>query len=290
MSALRTSTAISAMTAFAVGLTAAVTASPAAAETEFRRGPEPTKASIETTGPLAHTSITVADSATPGFGAATIYYPTDTSQGTFGGIAVSPGYTEKQSAVAWFGPRMASHGFVTIVFDTNSAFDQPSARATQLLAALDYLTNTSTVRSRVDASRLGVMGHSMGGGGAIEATKTRPSLQGSVPLAPYHSDKTWPEVITPTAVIGAEKDTVAPVADHAEPFYTSMPTTLQKAYPELQEAGHNATNTANAPTSRVSVAWMKRFVDNDTRYSQFLCPAPVTPSSDFEEYRSTCTY
>lgn len=280
--------AVGAALAMAVSVATAPTA---AAETEYRRGADPTSAAaLESNGPFSYSSYTVSDAATPGFGAATIYYPNDTSQGTFGGVSISPGYTETQTAISWFGPRLASHGFVVITFNTNSRFDQPPARADQLLAALDYLTGSSAVKDRVDATRLAVMGHSMGGGGAIQATVKRPSLQASIPLAPYHTDKTWPEVQTPTAIVGAEKDTVAPVGNHAEPFYESMPRTLQKAYPELQEGGHNDTNKDNKPTSRISVAWLKRFVDNDTRYDQFLCPAPVTPSAEFEEYRSTCAY
>ena len=276
----------------ALVLSASLLAQPAPsfAETEHRRGPDPTAAALQTTGPLAYASFTVSDWWTPGFGAATIYYPTDTSQGTYGGVAISPGYTESQSAVSWFGPRLASHGFVVITFNTSSPWDQPAARGDQLLAALDYLTRSSSVRSRVDASRLAVMGHSMGGGGSLEAAKKRPSLQATIPLTPWHTDKTWPEVVTPSLIIGAERDTVAPVGNHAEPFYTSQPATLQKAYAELNEAGHSATNSANAATSRLSVAWLKRFVDNDTRYAQFLCPPPVTPSAELQEYRSTCLY
>jgi hypothetical protein len=34
------------------------------------------------------------------------------------------------------------------------------------------------------------------------------------------------------------------------------------------------------------VAWLKRFVDNDTRYDQFLCPGPS--GLDVEDYRNTC--
>lgn len=262
----------------------------AAAEVEYRRGPDPTASALQATGPFAYASYTVADASTPGFGAATIYYPTDVSQGTFGGVAISPGYTETQSAISWFGPRLSSHGFVVITFNTNSGFDQPAARGDQLLAALDYLTGSSAVKDRVDASRLAVMGHSMGGGGSLEAAKDRPALQATIPLTPWHTDKTWPEIVTPSLIIGAERDAIAPVANHAEPFYESEAATLQKAYAELNEASHSATNSDNAATSRLAVAWLKRFVDNDTRYSQFLCPAPTTPSVEFEEYRSTCPY
>jgi alpha-beta hydrolase superfamily lysophospholipase len=273
----------------ALALATTLLGTPAGAETEYRVGPDPTVAALEANGPFAWTSTAVADSATPGFGAATIYYPTSTTLPTLGGIAVSPGYTETQSAISWLGPRLASHGFVVITFNTNSSFDQPAARGTQLLAALDYLTGSSSVKARVDASRLAVMGHSMGGGGSLEAIKTRPSLQAAVPLAPWHTDKTWPEPVTPTLIVGAEKDTVAPVADHAEPFYTSLTNAVEKAYLELNNASHSTTNSDNPATSRYALAWLKRFVDNDTRYDQFLCPAPA-PSTQIEEYRATCPH
>lgn len=262
---------------------------PAAAETEYRKGPDPTAAALQANGTFAYASTTLTDAKTPGFGAATIYYPTDTTQGTFGGVAISPGYTETQSAISWFGPRLASHGFVVITFNTNSGFDQPPARGDQLLAALDYLTGSSSVRDRVDATRLAVMGHSMGGGGSLEATKKRPALQASVPLTPWHTDKTWPEIPTPTMIIGAQNDTVAPVGSHAIPFYDSLPTTTSKAYLELANASHSATNSANPTTSQYSISWLKRFVDNDTRYTQFLCPAPST-SSTISQYRANCPY
>src|SRR4051812_7710157 len=85
-----------------------------AATTTYQRGPDPTWSSIQaTTGPFAYATITLSNTQTPStFGAATIYYPTDTSQGTFGGVAIAPGYTEKQSAISWWGPRLSSQGFV----------------------------------------------------------------------------------------------------------------------------------------------------------------------------------
>src|SRR3954466_3459611 len=162
-------------------------------------GPDPTIASLQaTTGPYAVSQTTVADASTPGFGAATIYYPTTTSEGTFGGVAIAPGFTETQSAISWLGPRFASRGFVVITFNTNSSLDQPASRGTQLLAALDYLTGSSSVKTRVDASSLAVVGHSMGGGGTLEADKTRPSLKAAIGLTPWDSDKTWPEITTPS--------------------------------------------------------------------------------------------
>lgn len=252
-------------------------------------GPDPTAASLEVNGTYAYTKTTVADSATPGFGAATIYYPNTTAEGRFGGVAIVPGYTEKQSAIAWLGPRLASHGFVVITFDTTSGFDQPSSRATQLLAALDYLTGQSVAKDRVDATTLAVMGHSMGGGGAIEATSRRTSIKASVPMTPWHGTKNWPAVVTPTLIIGAQNDTIAPVSSHAIPLYDGLTNAREKAYLEIAGAGHSVTNSDNKLTSRFSLAWLKRFVDDDTRYDQFLCPPPATGgTSGISQYRNTC--
>ncbi len=260
-----------------------------AAANPYERGPAPTTASIEATrGPFAVTQTAVPAPVT-GFGGGTIYYPTSTDAGTFGAVAISPGFLNSQANIAWLGPRIASQGFVVFTIDTTSGWDAPDSRASQLLAALDYLTQQSTVRSRIDASRLGVMGHSMGGGGALRAAVQRPALQAVIPLTPWHTTKNWASVHVPTMIIGAENDTIAPVATHAEPFYTSIPSTVEKAYLELNNASHLAPNSPNTTIAKYSISWLKRFIDNDTRYQQFLCPGPA--SSDLvEEYRDTCPY
>lgn len=259
-----------------------------AAGNPFERGPAPTEQSVTaTTGPFAISQTTVARQS--GFGGGTIYFPTDTSQGTFGGVAIAPGFTERQSAISWFGPRLATQGFVVFTIDTLSGFDNPDTRASELLAALDYLTTTSSVRSRVDGSRLGVMGHSMGGGGTLTAANRRPALQAAIPLAPWHTTKDFSGVQVPTLIVAAQNDSIAPVAQHAMPFYNSLPGTLAKAYLELRGASHTATNSPNTTVARQSISWLKRFIDNDTRYDQFLCPAPQ-PNTAISQYLSTCPY
>jgi predicted dienelactone hydrolase len=260
----------------------------AAAENPFERGPDPTNSSIEAPrGSFATDEDSVSSLEVSGFGGGTIYYPTDTSHGTFGAVAISPGYTADQSSISWMGPRLASQGFVVFTIDTNSRLDQPDSRGDQLLAALDYLTQRSSVRGRIDASRLAVAGHSMGGGGSLDASVKRPSLQAAVPLAPWNLDKTWNTDVVPTMIIGGESDSVAPVSSHSEPFYQSLSAAPDKAYLELNNADHFFPNTPNTTQAKYMLSWLKRFVDNDTRYEQFLCPGP-SPSLQVEEYRSTC--
>lgn len=271
--------------------TTAPTASAAtAASNPYERGPAPTLSSIQArTGPYATSSDRVSSLRARGFGGGTIYYPTTTSDGTFGAVVISPGYTASQSSISWLGPRLASQGFVVFTIDTNSRLDQPASRGQQLLAALDYLTESSSVRSRIDSSRLAVMGHSMGGGGALEAAKARHTLRAAIPMTGWHTDKTWPEIVTPTLVIGAERDSTASVRTHSIPFYNSLSNAQAKAYLELAGASHLAPNLSNTTIAMYSIAWLKRFVDDDTRYDQFLCPGPGT-TRDISDWRTTCPF
>lgn len=260
------------------------------AENPHERGPDPTEDSIEAPrGSYEVDEKRVSSTSVSGFGGGTIYYPTSTADGKFGAVSISPGFTATQSSMAWYGERLASQGFVVFTIDTNTTSDQPASRGRQLLASLDHLTGQSEVKDRVDSSRLSVMGHSMGGGGSLEAAKERPSLKAAIPLTPWNLDKSWPEVTVPTFVVGADGDTIAPVSSHAEPFYESLPASTDRAYMELNNATHFSPNTADTEIAKYSISWLKRFVDEDTRYEQFLCPLPKA-DLQIEEFRGNCPH
>ena len=274
-----------AATALTAGTFGAVPA--AVADDSYQRGPDPTVESIEAPRGSFEVGVAVITrAAAEGFGGGTVYYPTDTSEGTFGAVAVSPGYSSSQAAIAWLGPRLASQGFVVLTIDTLRTSDSPSRRGDQLLAALDYLGRTE-LADRIDPDRLAVMGHSMGGGGSLEAAKDDPTLQAVIPLTPWSADKTFPEVTAPTLVIGAEDDIIAPVRTHSERFYASLPADGDKAYLELRDASHSAPNLPDTTIAKYSISWLKRYVDDDERYQQFLCPPPPV-DDEIGEYRSTC--
>ena len=276
------------LTAVALALSALVISptTAGAQENPYERGPAPTESALRAArGPFTTSSTTV-PSTVSGFGGGRIFYPTTTSEGTFGAVVIAPGFTAGSTSYTSLAERVASHGFVTFAIDTNSRTDFPDSRGQQILAALDYLTQQSSVRSRIDASRLAAAGHSMGGGGTLAAANARPSLQAAVPLQPWHSTKSWPNIRVPTMIIGAENDSTASVSSHSEPFYNSIPASSEKAYVELDNEGHFAGNSNPADQGRAMVTWLKRYVDNDTRYEPFMCPPPT--SSDYSEWRHTC--
>ncbi|MFL6127007.1 dienelactone hydrolase family protein [Actinophytocola sp.] len=274
----------------AVGLAAGMVATqPAsAADNPYQRGPDPTVQSVAASrGTFATASVSVPPG--NGFNGGMIYYPTDTSLGTWGAVAIVPGYTAKfANEEAWMGPWLASFGFVVIGVETNSLTDYDTARGTQLLAALDYLTQQSPVRDRVDATRLGVIGHSMGGGGAISAAERRPSLKAAVPLAPFSPSQNLATDQVPTMIVSGQNDTVV-TPSYLDGLYATMPAATQSAFVEIAGADHLFPTRANATVTRLTIPWLKIFLDQDTRYTQFLCPS-LADSSGVSRYRSRCPY
>lgn len=267
-------------------VTSGVAAVPAsAADNPYQRGPNPTSASVA----ASRGTFTTAELTVPrgqGFGGGKIYYPTDTSQGTFAAVAIVPGYTATWAAEgAWMGPWLASFGFVVIGIDSNGRNDFDTARGTQLLAALDYLTQRSSVRGRVDAKRLAVMGHSMGGGGALVAAQQRPSLKAAVGLAPFKPSGPPSADRVPTMVIAGQRDgTFTP--SYVDGLYRAIPAATEKAYLEFAGAGHAFPTRPNPLQMRLVIPWLKSFTDHDTRYHQFLCP--LKDRTGVTAYRSTC--
>lgn len=251
---------------FALGFCLAMLAAVAHAQIQ---GPDPTAASIAVDGPFAVSTQTMARG--NGFGGGTVYSPN--AAGSYGVVAFSPGFTATQSSVAVMGRRLATHGFVVVTINTNSSLDFPPSRATQLLAALNAVAalTTGPVAGKVDTNRRAVTGHSMGGGGTLIALRQNASLRAGVGLAPWNGDASFAAIRSPAGIIAGSADNVAPLDTHALPSYNSI-NQAEKLLAVIRGAGHSfqSSNPANQPSSMYQIAWMKRWVDGDQRYTPFL--------------------
>ncbi|MFW5823707.1 MAG: alpha/beta hydrolase family protein [Marinobacter sp.] len=264
----------------------------------YERGPDPTESFLEASeGPYNVSTDNVPDFSSDGFGGGTVHYPTD-AEGTMAAVVVIPGFVSAESSIEWWGPKLASHGFVVMTIDTNSGFDQPGSRATQINNALDYLveendSSTSPVSGMIDPGRLGVIGWSMGGGGTLRVA-SEGRIQAAIPLAPWDSSSyRFRDIETPTMIIACESDIVAPVRSHADPFYDALPDSTDKAFVEMNNGDHycgNGDNSYNDELSRFGISWMKLHLDQDERYDQFLCGPDHESDWDISEHRSTCPY
>ena len=222
-------------------------------------------------GPFSVRTKNILRQSAKGFGGGTIHYPTNANGcGLLGAIAVVPGYVSYEAAIKWWGPRLASWGFVVITINTHSIYDDPDSRAAQLNAALDHMIADDTVGSLIDPNRLGAIGWSMGGGGALRLATERSTVRAIMPLAPYH-DKSYGAVKTPTLVITCEHDRIASNSKYSNAFYKNA--TGPKMMVEVNNGSHFCPSYRfnEILLSKPGIAWMQRYINNDTRFDKFLC-------------------
>lgn len=263
----------------AIGAAAMLMAASALAQ----QGPEPTEEQLSSgKGPYTYDTAKVA---TPsGYGSGTVYYPTN-AEGPVGLVVTAPGFIEAEDIMDIWAKRLASFGIATVTMGTKSVLDQPPSRATQMMAALKQVSALSKVASSpyynlIDTSRLAVMGHSMGGGGTLIAATANPTLKAAIPAAPWSLlTKNFPTLKVPTMVIACQGDVIAPVSGHADRFWNSFNKSLPAAFVEYGNSDHFCPTAVGSEETqmvlgKVGVAWMKRFVDGDTRYTKFITTDP----------------
>jgi dienelactone hydrolase len=246
------------------------------------RGPAPTVASASTKGPYTVKTYTSGFKDEPGFGKATIYYPTD-ADAPFGSVAICPGFTATQSSINAWGPFLASHGIVVMTIDTNSTTDSVDQRSTALLDALDSLKleNSragSPLMGKLDIMRTGLMGWSMGGGATWVDANKHPELKTAITLAGHiitasGGSAAITKIAVPTLMFAGQTDTPILGGGMSQPIYTQIPESVPKMLYEITGLGHDAGNDPANNGKNVGLyglSWQKVFLEGDTRYRPFL--------------------
>jgi dienelactone hydrolase len=266
------------------------------------RGPYPDDMSVlQARGPFTVASAKIASPV--GFGGGTVYYPSATTEGPFALVTITPGVLEKQSAINWLGPRLASQGFVVVTIDTKSLLDSAASRTAQTKAAVAQVLSLNGnaamgFAGRIDPARVGLMGHSTGN--SLDTALAFPQALASIPLAPSSTKSDYSATTVPTMIVSCQKDAVSPVKTNANKFYDSLSATLPKALAEIKGGSHTCTNSSTSAANqqmigKYTLSWLKRFLDQDTRYSLVLCqPEPrldllVSPTA-LSAYKSNCPY
>jgi dienelactone hydrolase len=257
-----------------------------AAGTGSVTGPDPTADSLSKDGP--YTAAKYSDQpANSVYAKATIHYSMN-GEPPYNLVALVPGWTESQPNVDWWGPRLASHGFVVIAIDTSTTNDCPVERGADLWAGLETLVAENTrsgspLMGKLATTKKAVMGHSMGGGGSLIAATDHSDLKAAIPFTPWSGGiapctgtvgpTKFASITVPTLVIAGQGDAIAAEGTHAYPFYTSIPATTPKAYMEFASGGHNVANNGNTNqemNTKYAVAWLKLYMDGDERYRTFI--------------------
>jgi len=217
------------------------------------------------------------------FAAASIFYPLTLSfDAPMGGVVLIPGYQGTQSNYDWWGPMLASFGYAVMIIDTNTPTDNLAARKAALIAAVDYLKaqnsrDDSALQGKLDVNKIGIMGHSLGGGGALAAAdELGDNINALIPLLPYccelgqSFDGDYSGLDVPTMIIASAEDTIAAPAQHARALYDSIADATPKAYVEFATGDHMlATNGGPDLTTlgRYALAWLKLHMDGEESFA-----------------------
>ena len=259
----------------------------------FMRGPAPTMDSVMKNGPYQVKNY--ADGIKDGaeFLAATIYYPVDADP-PFAGIVACPGFTAYQDSVAPWGPFLASHGIVLMTIDTNTTGDSVDVRQGALLDALASLKAEQTrsgspLNGKLDMTRFGLMGWSMGGGGTWLNANTHPELKSAMSLAGHIATQIggagqFTKVTVPTLLLAGDADTGILGLAMSQPVYESIPDSTPKILYEVSGASHFdiQPQTGNNLFGMYGLSWQKVFLEGDMRYKQFLMLPKPSNASDFK--------
>jgi dienelactone hydrolase len=251
--------------------------------TPIMRGPDPTSDSASNNGPYKVSMYTSGFKAPVTYGGATIYYPMDADP-PFAMVVITPGFTALQSSIAPWGPFFASHGIVTMTIDTKTTGDSVVQRSDEMWEALGGLKEENTrsgspLMGKLDTSRCGLMGWSMGGGGTwIDAGK-HPELKSAFSLAGHDSTAGGPTGVgasmiqVPTMLCAGEVDTPILGGGMSQPVYDAIPASTPKLLYEITGGDHYICNTpasAGKALGRYGLSWEKLYLEGDTRYKKFL--------------------
>jgi dienelactone hydrolase len=220
-----------------------------------------------------------------GFGGGTVYAPRGTGTARLGAVVITPGYLGSKSDMAWYARDLAAQGHVVFTIDTLAPDDYTDKRSAEMLAAVDYLTGSSSVSARVDPARIALIGYSMGGGGALQATESHPAIKAAVALMPFDlpadpasdaTTRTYPGITSPTLIITGQRDQVATASTFGKPMYDALPASTPRQYVELAAANHSfGQKTRNITILRVVSDFLERYLDGDASYDSRIFPAPA---------------
>jgi dienelactone hydrolase len=244
------------------------------------RGGAPTEATVNNAGPFRVRSYGLFQKGDVRNGAQyadfDIYYPEGAAP-PLSLVAIVPGFISDRSWVGDWAPFVASHGIAAILIDTNWLTDSPEARKAALLDAIVSLKaenarEGSPLKGQLDTSRAGVIGWSMGGGGALLAGVQDPALKAIVALCPWNLFSfSYIGLRVPAMLFGGDADILA--GGMPNDFYAAMPWSTPKVLFDLSGGDHWYANSPNGhwnAVGRFGISFLKVFLEGDERYRKFL--------------------
>ncbi|MVF11587.1 hypothetical protein FT643_05455 [Ketobacter sp. MCCC 1A13808] len=216
-------------------------------------------------------------------GGATVYYPTN-AEPPFASLVFCPPFIGSQYMYQAWGPFFASHGIVMVTMDSETILDTVDQRAGQQREVLDELKAENSDRNsplygKLDTSRMGVTGWSMGGGATWINSAEYPGLKTAMSLAGHNLsaidfDSKGRNTQIPTLIMNGVTDlTYLGGLGQSSGVFRNIPRGVPKVIYEVATAGHFAWGTPTAASDNVAelaLAFQKTFLEGDLRWAQYI--------------------
>ena len=172
------------------------------------------------------------------------YYPPNISDSIHSIIVFVHGFRAKKEWYNWIGECLASQGYPALLFTVPSAsLPNPYQWSDGIKSAIDYLFSMeSQLQGEVRLDRIGAMGHSMGGLGALIAGGEDRRIGCIVGLAPAIMPDIFPilkefnNISIPIQLqIGSNDGLIPP--ENVKAFFNGLSST-QKSYIEIEGGNH----------------------------------------------------
>ncbi len=232
-----------------------------------------TPGSKSTSGPYGYTTSQLS-----GYWAGATVYTPRTGTPPYSAIVFMQPFTGVQSMDAAWGPFFASHGIIYVNCSSSTTMDQVDQRATQQMNAVNALKNSSALRGKLDTSRIGVMGWSMGGGASWinsskSGIKTAMTLAGHNMTSMNAASKGY-YTKCPTAIFSGLWDTtMLGGMGQSEGVYAAIPYSVSKLHYKVSTAGHmswGSPTSASRNVAAIGLAFQKTYLDGDTRWKRYI--------------------
>jgi hypothetical protein len=213
---------------------------------------------------------------------ATVYHPTSGTP-PYSAIVFCPPFTGTQPMYAAWGPFFASHGIIMVTMDSRTVADTVDSRATQQQQVVDLMikenTGSGPLAGKIDTSRIGVTGWSMGGGATWISGTVKQGLKTAMSLAGHNMTAINPaarggSLKIPTIIFNGSTDaTILGGLGQSSGVYRSIPSPTPKVIFEVSTAGHfswGSPTQASPDVAILALAFQKAYLDGDMRWTQFI--------------------